>query len=105
MNLAWSKNPPTVAGWYWRRINDSDTPIIVQVLKRPGHEYLAICEVNFHERREFYAVAKMNIEWAGPIEPPATTTPPACEDCNAIEGSQHGCGKPGFATATRGEGG
>lgn len=62
---------PVEPGWYW--LGDNDGVRIVQVFKRPGHEYLAIsAETPLGGKRDFHAVNKMSgATWFGPIQEPA----------------------------------
>lgn len=60
---------PAEEGWYWLRMNG--LLVIEHVIKRPGHEYLAIHAESLNGKRDFLAVAKMpRAQWWGPILPP-----------------------------------
>lgn len=61
---------PTSPGWYW--LSDKDDVRIVEVFRRPGHDYLVIdTDESVFGKRDFYPVAKMNgAIWAGPIDKP-----------------------------------
>ena len=62
MTIAWTKTPPTVTGWYWRRIIGAehlDTPHVERVGLSDLESYDACAP---HELR--------NYRWAGPIPEP-----------------------------------
>jgi hypothetical protein len=64
------KDKPDCEGWYWRKEEDGRA-YVVNVRKRPGHEYLCIeLDPYGQGRRDFVAVAKIRGSWAGPIVPP-----------------------------------
>jgi hypothetical protein len=70
VSLRWSKMAPHTSGWYWRKDRSGDVDI-VNVFPRPGHTYLAMYDDRWpSEKRAFFAVSRMECEWAGPIQEP-----------------------------------
>lgn len=73
-DVRWTDKAPTEEGWYWLKWHwiDGSRKEIVEVFKRPGHDYLAIMnpDVCNHTKRDFLAVVKIGGQWAGPIQQP-----------------------------------
>ena len=67
----WTTDNPTIEGHYWIKSFYFDVDI-VQVFKRPGHDYLCVVDPapKTYEKRGFLAVSKLGAEWAGPINKP-----------------------------------
>lgn len=64
---------PTEPGWYWHKgffTRPEGEP--VEVIIRPGHEYLCIYDPECcqHTKRNFIAVAKMGGEWGPKLDNP-----------------------------------
>lgn len=70
LDLRYSKEPPVVEGWYWcKKVDGSEG--VEMVAKRPGHEYLAVLdEWPISGKRQFWAVKKLDWQWAGPVNSP-----------------------------------
>ena len=71
------KSAPTEADWYWYCGPNFRFPMlrnmlfeVVEVIQRPGHDYLAVQYNELDRKRDFLAVVKMGAQWAGPIPEP-----------------------------------
>lgn len=60
----WTKEPPTVPGWYWYRPQPGNPAWLVELWQNA--KGLMYAEAD----REFTPVCSMHGEWAGPLEPP-----------------------------------
>lgn len=71
----YTRTPPTETGWYWVKAERFlNLPDIVEVVIRPGHEYLSVINperTDPLQKRDFLAVAKLGAMWCGPIERPS----------------------------------
>ena len=67
MNLKWTKNPPTEAGWYWQRQRGYTGGYAVYVeIGSCGPRYYA----NDVQRASHPGLPIVDIEWAGPMWAP-----------------------------------
>ena len=68
----WTYEAPTESGWYWLK-HKYDDPVssVVRVVQRPGHEYLAIIQLEKPIGREFLPVQYMTGSlWSGSLKEP-----------------------------------
>lgn len=78
---------PTEPGWYWL-YDELDTGLnLVEVFKRPGHDYLAIAaEPTGSGKRDFHAVSAMTkVKWQGPIPIPERPNDEPKPKCQCLE--------------------
>lgn len=61
-DLCWSKTPPAVPGWYWRRWNNS--VFVTEVYEVGGELYESAYDGTSEPPPLSYG------EWAGPLTPP-----------------------------------
>jgi len=67
--LRWTSEPPTEPGWYWLEYHLYSS--LVEVIIRPGHNYLIWDYVKPFSPRNSISVAEMGkAKWAGPIPRP-----------------------------------
>ena len=65
--LRWTRTPPTEAGWYWQRQRGYTGPVVVYVEQYAnGPRYYP----NDACRSSYPGLPIVDIEWAGPIQPP-----------------------------------
>lgn len=62
-NLTWTRDRPTVPGWYWMRTQSGAFEEIVEVFRRRGDLYVS-------EPDDLYPLSGYAGEWAGPLPHP-----------------------------------
>jgi hypothetical protein len=67
--LAWSKEPPTLAGWYWHRRGDDFVPQCVRVRSEDGQPFLPLF-AHFAGSGVLTPLEQVGGEWCGPLEEP-----------------------------------
>lgn len=65
--MIYTKDTPTQPGWYWLR--DLEGEQVVNVIKRPGHSFLAIQAISTN-MRHYTPVKEVDVHWAGPLKAP-----------------------------------
>ena len=69
--MNWTTEVPYEYGWYWIR-EESYMDKIVEIFKRPGHQYLCTWDENYEDYR---SVNKIEALWSGPINSPSELQP------------------------------
>jgi hypothetical protein len=68
--MKWTKNTPTVPGWYWFREKSAERALVLDVQPLSTGKLAIMAELN-RLGADYILVEELNGEWAGPLIPPA----------------------------------